>query len=153
VEDDLRTGLLVTPDDLSPGFVVDAARSISSVAMTSHRPALTHLKLSERVLRWERDAMRDMAARWQDRLGPIARVSDLADWVTENALEQVVTAYPPVGPEAQELDRLAGQTGVRIVRLRRAYDSAAWPHATHGFFRFKEKIPGFVGALKGIKAA
>jgi deoxyribodipyrimidine photo-lyase len=35
----------------------------------------------------------------------------------------------------------------------RDYDAAAWPHATAGFFKFKEKIPKFLGQLKGLRAA
>jgi deoxyribodipyrimidine photo-lyase len=39
---------------------------------------------------------------------------------------------------------------VCVVNRRRAHDSAAWPHATHGFFKFKDKIPALLGTLKGI---
>ena len=152
VEPGLRTGLLITPDDLSPGFVADQVRSVDAVAMTSHRAGMTHLSMSQRVLDWERAAMDDCAARWKDRLGQIAQVEDLAAWAEAEGLEQVVTPYAPVGVEAEALARL-NRSGVRVVRLRRDYDSAAWPHATHGFFRFKEKIPLLVGALKGLKAA
>jgi deoxyribodipyrimidine photo-lyase len=28
-----------------------------------------------------------------------------------------------------------------------------WPHATAGFFKFKDRIPAFVGELKGLRAA
>ncbi|HSG56255.1 MAG TPA: DNA photolyase, partial [Paracoccaceae bacterium] len=60
------------------------------------------------------------------------------------------------GPNAlalQALEGLLAPDGIRLVRLRRAFDSAAWPHATHGFFKFKEKIPALLGALKGIGVA
>jgi len=153
VDPSLRTGLLVTPEDLSPNFVAATVRAPVAVAMTSHRSDMTHLQMSERVLTWERQAMDDMAARWSDQLGEIEWVSDVATWARSHELEQIVTAETPVGVEAQALDKVAHQTGVGIARIRRAYDSAAWPHATHGFFRFKEKIPALVGELKGLKAA
>ncbi len=54
---------------------------------------------------------------------------------------QIVTPYAPVGPVAALLDRIEADTGLPVIRVRRAYDTAAWPHATHGFFRFKDKIP------------
>ncbi|MEL7216615.1 MAG: hypothetical protein AAGJ96_11875, partial [Pseudomonadota bacterium] len=55
---------------------------------------------------------------------------------------QIVTPYAPVGPAANVLTRLAQSDGAPpLRRIRRAYDSAAWPHATHGFFRFKDVIP------------
>ena len=148
-----RTGLLITPEDLSPGIVARAVRVPSAVAIISHRTEMSHLEMSDRVLNWERQAMQDVAARWQDQLGEIEWVSSLDAWVKSHALEQVVTAETPVGVEAQALDRLTSQTGIRVVRIRRPYDSAAWPHATHGFFRFKEKIPALIGGLKGLKAA
>ena len=153
IEPGLRTGLMLTPEDLSPGFLAGELGAVQAVAMTSHRAEMSHLQISDRVLDWERAAMEDTAARWRDRLGAITFEEDLADWVRREGLEQVVTPYAPVGVEAQAIDRLAQQSGVRVVRVRRAYDSAAWPHATHGFFRFKEKIPTLVGALKGLKAA
>ncbi len=153
VDPTLRTGLLITPEDLSPGFVVNAAQNPVAVAMTSHRARMSHLHLSHRVLNWERDAMADMATRWRDQLGEIEQVTDLTHWVQTHQIEQIVTADTPVGVEAQALEAVAGQTGVRVARIRRAYDSAAWPHATHGFFRFKEKIPRLVADLKGLKAA
>ena len=31
--------------------------------------------------------------------------------------------------------------GVQLVRLRRAWDDVAWPHAKKGFFPFKAAIP------------
>ena len=149
----LRTGLLFTPEDLSPGYVVTDAPSPAAVAMISHRRGMSHLDMSPTVIAWERAAMGDMAARWEDRLGPIPMIDDLESWVRAHELQQVVTAYPPVGVEAQALDRLSAQSGVRVVRIRRDFDSAAWPNATHGFFRFKDKIPKLIGRLKGLQPA
>jgi hypothetical protein len=50
----------------------------------------------------------------------------------------------PVGPTQQIMDSLLSllkEEGVAVRRLRRDWDEAFWPHATHGFFRFKEQIP------------
>jgi deoxyribodipyrimidine photo-lyase len=30
------------------------------------------------------------------------------------------------------------------VPLRRRWDDLAWPHATHGFFRFRQQIPELI---------
>lgn len=153
VDPALRTGILLTPDDLSPGFLTADMGDVAAAAITSHRAAMSHLHLSDQVLAWERAALEDAAQRWQDRFGPMAFVSDLADWARTQDLQQIVTPYAPVGVEASALDQLVTHTGIRIVRLRRAYDDAAWPHATHGFFRFKDKIPSLVAGLKGLRAA
>jgi len=56
----------------------------------------------------------------------------------------------PPGPAAEALDRLGGllaPQGIRLCRVLRDWDSAAWPHATHGFFRFRERIPELVAGL------
>ncbi len=153
VDPKLRTGLLITPEDLSPGFVADVMREPAAVAMTSHRTGMSHLQMSDTVLNWERHAMNDTASRWRNALGEIEWVNDLSDWARSHNLEQIVTAETPVGVEAQALDSLEGQSGLKVVKIRRPYDRAAWPHATHGFFRFKEKIPALIGEIKGLKAA
>jgi deoxyribodipyrimidine photo-lyase len=41
---------------------------------------------------------------------------------------------------------------VCVIRLRRGYDDAAWPHATHGFFRFRDAIPGLIAGMRGMSA-
>jgi len=49
-----------------------------------------------------------------------------------------------VGSTRQIMDSLLSllkQEGVAVRRLRRDWDDDFWPHATHGFFRFKEQIP------------
>jgi deoxyribodipyrimidine photo-lyase len=60
------------------------------------------------------------------------------------------TAHAPVGPTADLLDATARHlraTGGTLHRLVRPYDARAWPHATHGFFRFREAIPELLRSL------
>jgi deoxyribodipyrimidine photo-lyase len=62
----------------------------------------------------------------------------------------VVTAYAPVGPVADALTAIEPAllaAGVPLVRVRRDWDSAFWPHATKGFFPFKERIPGLLAEM------
>jgi deoxyribodipyrimidine photo-lyase len=40
-----------------------------------------------------------------------------------------------------------------VLRLIRPFDAMCWPEATAGFFKFRERIPTFVGAMKGLRAA
>jgi deoxyribodipyrimidine photo-lyase len=152
---DARTGLLLTEDDLSPGFVLDALETapvahaaLVSVERRSPRGA------SDPVRRFTRDAVADARARWSDRLGaagPVATEPDaIVDWARDAGLAQVVTPFAPVGPAADALARLdtaLGRDGIRLCRVMRDWDAAAWPHATHGFFRFKEHIPELVAGL------
>ncbi|WP_415403384.1 hypothetical protein [Tateyamaria sp. SN3-11] len=65
-----------------------------------------------------------------------------------------MTPYAPVGPAADVLHRLSlTEDAPALHQIRRDYDSAAWPHATHGFFRFKDKIPKLLGQMQGLELA
>ena len=71
-------------------------------------------------------------------------VDAMRDWAARNRLTQIITADAPVGPVKDRLDVLApalAADGVQLVRLRRAWDDVAWPHAKKGFFPFKGAIP------------
>jgi deoxyribodipyrimidine photo-lyase len=68
----------------------------------------------------------------------------------------VVAPYPPVGPAAEALRRaeaLLEPDGIAVTRVLRPYDAEAWPHATHGFFRFKDAIPRLLDGIGAAEAA
>jgi deoxyribodipyrimidine photo-lyase len=57
--------------------------------------------------------------------------------------QAVVTAYAPVGPDADALDGLdvsLAASGLVLVRVRRHWDERLWPFATKGFFAFREHL-------------
>ncbi len=65
-------------------------------------------------------------------------------------VKAVVTAYAPVGPVSDALSAIEPAlvaAGLPLVRVRREWDSAFWPHATKGYFPFKARIPGLLGAM------
>jgi deoxyribodipyrimidine photo-lyase len=151
----LRSGVLLTEEDLSPGFLLDALdgppvahAALISVAGRSPRA------VAPQVMAFTEGAVADALGRWAGRFGdagPMTRDPDvIADWAATIGLEQVVTAHAPVGPAASALHRLdtaLADRGIGLVRVLRGYDQRAWPHATHGFFRFKEAIPELIAAL------
>jgi hypothetical protein len=58
--------------------------------------------------------------------------------------------YAPVGWTGQALAALGpalAARGIGLHVLRRAWDSLCWPHATRGFFAFRENIPRLVRDL------
>lgn len=76
--------------------------------------------------------------------------TDLVGWVKAHGVREVVTPYAPVGLVAWRLEaqeRALAADGIRLTRLRRAFDARAWPHATAGFFRFKAHIPRLIAAI------
>ncbi len=148
----LRTGVLLHEDDLSPGYLLDvlptAPVACAALLSPSRRSPRT---VSEKVIAFVDAAAKDALERWQGRLGtrgPVTHsVGEIVEWVKSEGLEQVVAPFAPVGPAASTLRSLRkrlGADGISLVECRRAWDSAAWPHATHGFFRFKKAIPELV---------
>lgn len=68
----------------------------------------------------------------------------IVEWARARGLAQIITPYAPVGPVADRIALMAqacGRAGIRLVQVRRHWDSRAWPHATRGFFQFKAQIP------------
>ncbi len=71
----------------------------------------------------------------------------IVDWAHGHGLTQVLTPFAPVGPVADRIALMAEActaAGLRLVPVRRPWDSRAWPHATRGFFQFKAHIPGLL---------
>jgi deoxyribodipyrimidine photo-lyase len=144
------TGLLLTEEDLAPGFLFESGVQPRATAFLDCTAGLSPLAVAPHVSAHVAGAMEDTAARWSERFGPVTRLGSadqIADWAAREGLAQVVTPWPCTGPAA---DALAG-TGV--LRRVRALDAAAWPHATHGFFRFKTHIPALLGQVTGRDAA
>lgn len=150
-----RTGVLLTEEDLSPGFLLQlmpepAVAHATLVSVRDRSPSDTAAHVSD----FSGRAVQDARSRWADRLGARGTDADspesVAEWAETERLEQVATAYAPVGPAAEALDRLGRELqrrGIRLVRVPREEDLAAWQHATHGFFRFKKHIPELLEQL------
>jgi deoxyribodipyrimidine photo-lyase len=85
-------------------------------------------------------AITDTATRYADRLGAVPHPDDLVAWTQSHDITQIITAYAPVGPTADALSKLT-HAGITLSRQIRPYDTAAWPYATKGFFKFKDAIP------------
>jgi deoxyribodipyrimidine photo-lyase len=158
-EPGLRTGLLLTEEDLSPGAIFEtgpheivAHATLNSAWQRSPRP------VADRVTRFTAAALEDARGRWSGRLGtqgPAAeRPEEILQWAKAERLEQVVMGYTPVGPAASataELKRCMTLHGIRLAQIVHRADAAAWTHATHGFFRFKSHIPALVEQMTGIR--
>ncbi|MDU8943041.1 FAD-binding domain-containing protein [Ovoidimarina sediminis] len=157
----LTTGLLITEDDLSPGWLIEQVRPVASMVLSGVE-GRSPLMVSERVHAFTDGAVQDMAARHGAGLGAFAgtvsgkdAAARVADWAEETGLEQIVVAHPPVGPSAERVaaaENALAAREVTLVRVIRPYDALCWPHATAGFFKFKQKIPAFLEEL-GLAAA
>jgi deoxyribodipyrimidine photo-lyase len=91
----------------------------------------------------------DVSTRYKDKIGSVnftSNPNEIETWYQENKIEQIVVAYAATGPNALLIKTLIEQ-GLNVVQMTKDYDQSAWPHATHGFFRFKEKIPALINKL------
>lgn len=138
--------LLVTPDDLAPESLFGGEARFAG-ALVAADPGLLW---GDRARRFVAGAAADTAARLS------ARVVDLLDAPTHIAaaraadVRQIVTPYAPVGPTADALARLAtelAREGITLAQQRRNWDERFWPHATKGFFPFRQRIPAMLHAL------
>jgi len=158
-----RTGLVLTEDDLSPGWLLARGLAPAATAVFAGTADRSPLAVSERVRAFTRGAVEDAFAR-HDTLGapgpvlgidgtdrPETRAARLVDWARSERLDQIVAPHPPVGTSADAFAvarRRLETEGIAVATPIRPYDAACWPHATHGFFRFKDKIPSLIADLR-----
>ncbi len=129
--------LLLHGDDLHPESL--ALGDITAVAGL----ALAPQGASPAVVSFGQAALADGLARAAAHFGVPAVVltpQTYRAWVA--AQGRVVTPVAPVGWTADAL------AGLPLHPIRRDWDQACWPHATRGFFPFREKIPGLIQSLK-----
>lgn len=152
-----RTGLFVTTEDTSleqlalPGTIVALAATPDiggTPAPLKHQVAMAMLD----------DGLGRAATRLgiePERVDATFGVDAMRDWAARHRLTQIITGDAPVGPVKDRLDVLApalAADGVQLVRLRRAWDDVAWPHAKKGFFPFKAAIPKLLALPPGALA-
>ena len=126
-----EVALLLHVDDLHPeSLPLGEARVVRVGGLVAHAPGAV-----ERVRAFDEAAMADGLARAAAHFGCEAGPAD-GDWA--GGLP-VVTAWAPVGPTASVLPE--------AIRVRRAWDSAAWPRATRGFFQVKAAIPSIMETM------
>ena len=152
-----RTGLLLTEDDLSPGFLFAHGLQPAATAVLLGAANRSPLKTAPHVIAFTEAAAEDATQRFADRLGPTSGpftdAETTATWARDTKLEQIVLPYAPVGPAADLIAQLRQRLDIPVAQVIRPSDARAWPHATHGFFRFKDKIPRLLAELKGLRAA
>ena len=153
-----RTGLLFTEDELTPElWLGDVAISTAlAIDCSADRGPDTVAPLVRDFTRQAiTDACRRITAHWDvncEQLDAAVAGREVEDWVRRNQLEQVVIPWTPIGPGGDVVEVLAGMLEsheVRVVTPRNRWDELAWPHATHGFFRFRKQIPTLLDALAG----
>jgi deoxyribodipyrimidine photo-lyase len=134
--------LLVTEEDLSPDLPTNSVTvaALSDVAGRSPRA------VAGPVHRFTEGAIADALSRLPAPSAAVYGPQDLDQLVAQAkaaGASAIVTPYAPVGPVAdllKSLEERAAAEGITLHRIMREHDRQAWPHATHGFFRFREAV-------------
>lgn len=141
--------LLVTHEDMSPENQLAPASRIAGAVVSGGNYSLWGVAAQDFV----DSALRDTAARVQFQMGcdavvyPKITSAQLIAAAQFAGVRQVLTAYAPVGPVADDLAQMGSElkaAGITLCPVRRNWDEDFWPHATKGFFPFKEQIPAIL---------
>ena len=151
-----RFGLLITEEDTSPASLLAGrapVRVLGALATRMRSP----LPIGDAAGCFAEGAVNDAVGRVTRTFGVSGELTSsydwantLAEWAAAHRLKTIATAYAPVGPVAEMLAAAARRlerNGIRLVQLRRTYDSVTWPHAQRGFFKLKENIPAILDRL------
>jgi deoxyribodipyrimidine photo-lyase len=147
--------LLVTEDDCHPESLDYAGARIAAIGGATATEGRSPAIVDSKVHAFAREAVADALGRAATHFGceaSICRIDpgSLIALAERAGSRVIVTPHAPVGPMAAALaaiEPVLARDGVRLVRVRRAYDLLAWPHATRGFFQFREKIPLLIAKL------
>ncbi len=148
-----RAGLLVTEEDCAPEMLDLPVAPTAAIGLTAPR-ARSPMRVSGAVCGFAEGAVADALARASVHFGVEAQQFDTADWCAglvnwaqAHDLDAIMTAYAPVGPAAEQLAAARAKLaehGIPLIQVLRSWDSAAWPHATKGFFKLKQQIPALI---------
>ncbi len=139
--------VLLHEEDLTPDWLLPATAQPIAAAFALAMAARSPLIVAERVQAFVKDAVDDAAQRLAKRIATKAErlTADevLKDWAVSTGASQIVTPYAPLGPVSEMLDRLQRALepkGISLIWLMRPWDAGLWPHATQGFFRFRDAV-------------
>ena len=138
--------LLVTQEDLHPESVFGAPAKISSAGVVFDPASLWGDNARSFVEAATHDATERVGNAFKCTTSVLGSLdaATLIRQAREAGAEQIITSYAPVGPVADALASIApllAKEGIPLTQIRRAWDENFWPHATKGFFPFKERIP------------
>ena len=146
IELEAPTILLLHPDDLHPELARLKKENLKAVFLLNDRHLFWGEKAHEFITASHDDLKKRIAQQYD--LPPISLSMDstnqLIDYAKSNAIKQIVTPYAPEGLVSvwlRSFEMELSTAGLPLIHYRRVWDETFWPHATKGFFPFKEKAP------------
>jgi deoxyribodipyrimidine photo-lyase len=145
-----RVGLLLHGDDLHPESLPLTAKVVGAGLLQVPEIGPADGAKNKFLRRAEQDACARLEQAFDIAAPILASLEEALDWALGLQVQEIATPYAPVGPigwHLADLKRALAERGVRLVRLRRPWDSRTWPLATGGFFKLKDKLPNLVRDL------
>lgn len=151
-----RYGLIITQEDCHVETLDLPTQPQAILGVTGAEPR-SRLPNNDLVNAFSKAAVADAVIRGKAHFNCAGTARDQDDLATgliafarAHQLDVLVTAWLPIGPMRDRFERAMPamrDAGVTLVQIRRAYDTACWPHATHGFFKLKDQIPTLINTL------
>ncbi|UWR21092.1 FAD-binding domain-containing protein [Sulfitobacter sp. S190] len=136
-----RVGLLLHSDDMMAPFLAAHGITPASVAYLDRTAAQSPWATAAMVTDFRAALVADV---WPD-AQHMTEAAEVTDWAAKSGLDHIITPHAPVGTVRSTLKSLRKSDATPpISEVRRAIDTAAWPHATAGFFKFRKQIPELV---------
>lgn len=152
-----KTVLLVTEEDLYPEDWGIPRSDVAAIVLLN--AAQAYPGTGDLPMAWKHKAIEGTAARLAAEFQCPVHCLQVSEESTLATLRNLLQEYgedcfsimtPPVGPIRNLIDQALSELTseqVPLRRLRRPWDEAFWPHATHGFFKLKERIPSVLNQL------
>lgn len=139
-----RYGLLLHGDDIDCDRLMRRYPDPVTLAYAEATAGHTPWEMAPHVATFRQKAARD-AAPFGTALDILPSAASILSWAQDNRLDQIIAPYAPVGPMRDLLDQISKDTAAPPLSMdRRPLDSAAWPLATKGFFKFRKNIPDLI---------
>ncbi|NEK21966.1 DNA photolyase [Sulfitobacter sp. JBTF-M27] len=140
-----RYGILLHGDDIDVDRLLLRAKDPVAFAYADATAGHTTWQMAPHVGQFRASAAQG-AVPADAEMQLLSTAQSIADWASQHNMEQIVAPYAPVGPMRDMLTAYRAIDGaVPLSLFRRPLDSAAWPHATKGFFPFRKHIPALIG--------
>jgi deoxyribodipyrimidine photo-lyase len=140
-----RIGLLITDDDLDAANWLAKIYKPKKIAGLFLKGAYKQYFINERVIAFRQAALSEI-------VDPYIFVnnSEVFKWIQDNKLDGIITPTPIEGINKSTLQAIRLEieaSGKTFHTVRHWWDETLYPHATHGFFRFKKAIPKVLSQL------
>lgn len=144
-----RVLLITTVEDLTPEQWGISPEDVTGVVLVNAAVP----GAAENVTAFRKEALCDASRRAASFFHAPATIVDPGQESAQETLldlctgaEELLLMAPSVGLLPEGWEGILPST-LPLRRIRRDWDSAFWPHATHGFFRFREQIPSVLRKL------